>query len=60
MLEVTGERLLPDQQRGELVYAEHLARYRVAAQLARERRALDAASGEGYGTAMIAEGVPRL
>ena len=54
MPEATGERLLPDQQRGELVHAEHLARYRFASQLARGRRVLDAASGEGYGTAMLA------
>jgi SAM-dependent methyltransferase len=54
MLEVTGERLLPERQRGELVHAQHLARYRFAAQLARGRRALDAACGEGYGTAMLA------
>jgi SAM-dependent methyltransferase len=54
MLEVTGERLLPDQQRGELVHAEHLARYRFAAQFAKGKRVLDAASGEGYGTAMLA------
>jgi SAM-dependent methyltransferase len=54
MLEVTGERLLPEQQRGELVHAQHLARYRFAAQLARDRRVLDAACGEGYGTAILA------
>jgi len=54
MLEVTGERLLPEQQRGELVHAQHLARYRFAAQLAKDRRVLDAACGEGYGTAMLA------
>src|SRR5439155_17032663 len=53
MLEVTGERLLPDRQRGELVHAQHLARYRFASQFARGRRALDAACGEGYGTAML-------
>jgi 2-polyprenyl-3-methyl-5-hydroxy-6-metoxy-1,4-benzoquinol methylase len=54
MLEVTGERLLPDQQRGELVHAEHLARYRFAAQFAPGCRTLDVACGEGYGTAMLA------
>jgi SAM-dependent methyltransferase len=54
MLEVTGERLLPEQQRGELVHAQHLARYRFAAQFAQGRRVLDAACGEGYGTAMLA------
>jgi SAM-dependent methyltransferase len=54
MLDVTGERLLPEQQRGELVHAQHLARYRFAAQFARGRRVLDAACGEGYGTAILA------
>ena len=52
-LEATGERFLPDEQRGELVHAEHLARYRFATQLASSRRVLDAACGEGYGTAML-------
>lgn len=54
MLEATGERLIPDQQRGELVHAEHLARYRFAASLVEDRRVLDVACGEGYGTAMLA------
>lgn len=53
MLEVTGERLLPDRQRGELVHAQHLARYLFAARFARGRTVLDAACGEGYGTALL-------
>jgi O-antigen biosynthesis protein len=36
------------------VHAQHLARYRFAAQLAKDRRVLDAACGEGYGTAILA------
>jgi SAM-dependent methyltransferase len=56
MPEPTGERLLPDEQRGELVHAEHLARYQLAAQLAAGKRVLDAACGEGYGTALLAQG----
>jgi ubiquinone/menaquinone biosynthesis C-methylase UbiE len=52
--DVTGERLLPAEQHGELVYAEHLARYQVAARLAEGRRVLDAACGEGYGSALLA------
>jgi O-antigen biosynthesis protein len=55
MLEITGERLLPERQQGELVHAEHLARYRFAAALAPGRGVLDVACGEGYGTAMLAE-----
>jgi SAM-dependent methyltransferase len=50
----TGERLVPDLQRGELIYAEHLARYRLAAQLVRGLRVLDAGCGEGYGIALLA------
>ena len=50
----TGERLVPDRQSGELVLAEHLARYRLARQLASGRRVLDVACGEGYGSAMLA------
>jgi SAM-dependent methyltransferase len=53
-LEATGERLVPEHQHGELVHAEHLVRYRLAAGLARSCRTLDAACGEGYGTAMLA------
>ena len=55
-LEATGERFLPDEQQGELVHAEHLARYLFAAQLASSRRVLDAACGEGYGTALLSVG----
>lgn len=53
-LEATGERLVPEAQHGELVHAEHLVRYRLATQIARGKRVLDAASGEGYGTALLA------
>ena len=53
-LETTGERLVPELQHGELVHAEHLARYRLALQLAESRRVLDAACGAGYGTALLA------
>jgi SAM-dependent methyltransferase len=53
-LEATGERLIPEAFAGELVHAEHFARYLLATRLARGRRVLDAASGEGYGAAMLA------
>jgi SAM-dependent methyltransferase len=52
--EATGERLMPDAAAGELVHAEHVARYAAAARLAPGRRTLDAACGEGYGTRMLA------
>jgi O-antigen biosynthesis protein len=53
-LRATGERFVPHAQHGELVHAEHLVRYRLAAQLAPSRRVLDVACGEGYGTALLA------
>jgi 2-polyprenyl-3-methyl-5-hydroxy-6-metoxy-1,4-benzoquinol methylase len=55
MLEWTGERLIPEAVEGELVLAEHLARYRLAAHLAPGRRVLDAACGEGYGSVLLRE-----
>jgi SAM-dependent methyltransferase len=55
-LDSTGERLVPEHQHGELVHAEHLARYRLALQLVSSRRVLDAACGAGYGTALMATG----
>lgn len=59
-LEATGERLVPERQHGQLVHAEHLARYRLAAQLAPARRVLDAACGVGYGTALLAHAGARV
>lgn len=53
-LDATGERLIPAAYGGSVVLAEHLARYRFAARLARGRDVLDAACGEGYGSAMLA------
>ncbi len=52
-LQPTGERLLPEHYRGRLVHAEHVARYRLATQLAGAKRVLDAACGEGYGSGML-------
>jgi SAM-dependent methyltransferase len=54
-LEATGERLVPDLQHGEVVHAEHLARYRFTAQLAPSKRVLDAACGEGYGSRILVD-----
>jgi SAM-dependent methyltransferase len=52
-LEFTGERFVPGAP-GEIVY-EHVHRYAFARSLARGRRVLDAACGEGYGSALLAE-----
>jgi SAM-dependent methyltransferase len=51
----TPGRFVPHEMRGELVEAEHVARYRWATRFAAGRRALDAGCGMAYGAAMLAE-----
>ncbi|MEJ7670694.1 MAG: class I SAM-dependent methyltransferase [Casimicrobiaceae bacterium] len=53
-LTFTGERFTPEE-RGPIWY-EHWHRYAEAAHLARGKRVLDAASGEGYGSFLLADG----
>jgi len=52
-LEFTGERFVPGVP-GEIVY-EHVHRYAFARRFATGRRVLDAACGEGYGSALLAQ-----
>ena len=52
-LEFTGERFTPECERE--IWYEHLHRYAFAAQWVRGARILDAACGEGYGSALLAE-----
>jgi O-antigen biosynthesis protein len=54
MLKDDGERFLP-WTADPVVSYEHLHRYLAARALARGRRVLDMASGEGYGSAILAE-----
>jgi len=51
-LEFTGERFTPECVRE--IWYEHMHRYALAAGLACGRQVLDAACGEGYGSAMLA------
>jgi SAM-dependent methyltransferase len=50
-----AERYVPDVMHGTLIEAEHVVRYRWAAQIAAGRRVLDAGCGTGYGCALLAE-----
>jgi ubiquinone/menaquinone biosynthesis C-methylase UbiE len=50
------ERLvLNENNRANIIYDEHLVRYKLAAQLARGKRVLDIACGSGYGAKILAE-----
>jgi SAM-dependent methyltransferase len=51
----TVERFDPQAHPDTIMAAEHLVRYRWARQFARGRRILDAGSGTGFGSAMLAE-----
>src|SRR6267142_1122749 len=53
MLEWTGERFLPWLREATIAY-EHLHRYAYAAAFAKGKRVLDLASGEGYGSKILA------
>lgn len=57
-LEFTGERFTPECVRE--IWYEHLHRYAFARAFARGRRVLDAACGEGYGSALLAELADRV
>ena len=53
-LEFTGERFTPECERE--IWYEHVHRYAFATQFCKGATVLDAACGEGYGAAMLAEG----
>lgn len=50
------ERFTPTEMRGQLIEAEHFARYRWAMTVASGKRVLDAGCGTAYGSAMLAGG----
>ena len=54
MIEWTGERYVPGMEGAEIGY-EHLHRYAFATQFVRNKRVLDLASGEGYGSNLLAK-----
>ncbi|MEA9598533.1 methyltransferase domain-containing protein [Polynucleobacter sp. AP-Sanab-80-C2] len=54
VLEFTGERFVPGIVVGD-IELEHLHRYALVCKLATGKRVLDIASGEGYGSSMLAD-----
>lgn len=57
-LPFTGERFTPECVRE--IWYEHWHRYAFARRLAQGRRVLDAACGEGYGSALLADGAAEV
>jgi O-antigen biosynthesis protein len=53
MLEPDGERFIPEFMGGQLIEAEHVIRYALAAELCKGRRVLDAGCGVGWGTGLL-------
>jgi len=49
------ERFVPGMMRGQLIEADHLARYHWASQFASGKRVLDAGCGAAYGSTLLAE-----
>lgn len=49
----TGERMIPDINRGAAFYYEHVNRYQFASQFVRNKSVLDLACGTGYGSHII-------
>jgi 2-polyprenyl-3-methyl-5-hydroxy-6-metoxy-1,4-benzoquinol methylase len=55
LLEATGERFIPELMGGELIEAEHEARYRLALPHVKGKRVLDAGCGVGWGSALMVQ-----
>jgi 2-polyprenyl-3-methyl-5-hydroxy-6-metoxy-1,4-benzoquinol methylase len=54
-LEFTGERLIPEINKGAAFFYEHLVRYLFTSQFVKEKIVLDAGCGVGYGSSILAK-----
>lgn len=50
----TGERMIPEHHKGNIIYGEHIIRYHAAAEIVKGKKVLDIASGSGYGSLVLA------
>lgn len=50
----TGERMIPEYHQGNIIYGEHIVRYRATLPLVKGKMVLDVASGSGYGSHLMA------
>jgi ubiquinone/menaquinone biosynthesis C-methylase UbiE len=49
-LKFTGERMIPEENKGSVIWAEHLVRYIFSSQFVRGKTVLDIACGSGFGS----------
>lgn len=49
-MKFTGERMIPEHNKGDVVWAEHYVRYIFASQFVKNKSVLDIACGSGFGT----------
>ncbi len=54
-LEFTGERYVPNNDNNSEIFMQHIQRYIVAKELCKNKKVLDIACGEGYGSDILAE-----
>ncbi len=52
-MQFTGERMIPEANKQENIYLEHIARYMFASQFIQGKEVLDIACGSGYGSAFL-------
>jgi len=54
-MEFTGERMIPEYNMEDIIFSEHLVRYKFACQFVANKKVIDVACGSGYGTNIIAK-----
>lgn len=52
-MDFTGERMIPEFNKGQQIYLEHMARYIFAFQFVKGKTVLDVACGSGYGAELM-------
>src|SRR3990167_2932557 len=56
----TGERMIPEHHKGNIIYGEHMSRYLAVAGTVEGKVVLDIACGTGYGTQIIAKDAAKV
>lgn len=54
-MKFTGERYIPSEDKLAEIAIEHMSRYKMLSNIVKDKVVLDAASGEGYGSYLLAQ-----